>query len=157
MPRSWTCAAGLSLALAAGALAQEAQPSGWYLEEFESSGINDLFLYWQDTALGAQMLQINCQEGFGDVVVSAFIDPLDSDPTEILLADGDTQVALDFVGGGAAGGRYSVGGVTSFSPEVMDIITGQFSVIVDGIEQGRYSAKAAAEKFERMAEACPAG
>ena len=107
MLKSWTGVLGVSLALAAGALAQEAQPSGWYLEEFESSGINDLFLYWQDAALAVHTLQINCQEGYADVVVSLFIDPLDSEPAEILLADGDAQVPLDFVGGGEAAGAAS--------------------------------------------------
>lgn len=42
---SWTCAAELSLALVAAALAEEEQTTGWYLEEFESGSVTNLFPY----------------------------------------------------------------------------------------------------------------
>lgn len=58
---------------------------------------------------------------------------------------------------GEVGGRYSVGGITSFGPELVAVLSGQFSVLVDGVEVGRYSTKGAGEDFARMIGACPKG
>ena len=150
-------ALGLLLALtgAAGAQEPEKMPLGWFLEEFESAGLTDIYLYWLDPAAGGPLLQVSCQEKWPDVVVSAYMDVPENEPKSVELVDGDARQGLDFVSSGTVDGRYSAGGVTQFTPEVMDILSGQFSVEVDGVEQGRYSTKGAADMFGRLFEACP--
>ncbi len=147
----------LALALTGAAGAQQAFKEGWMLEEHEASGINDLFLYWYDPETDAALVSISCQEGWPDVVVTAYMDePEGPAPAELALADGPTQHAMEAISG-TVGGRHSVGGITSFTPDLIELLTGQFTVLVNGIEIGRYSAKGAAESFERMIGACPVG
>lgn len=152
--RGWV-ALGVALALAGGAVAQAPTEEGWYIEEFETYGLTDLYLFWWDPAANWQVLQIGCQEKWPDVVISAFMDEPASEPTSVELVGGGARHALTSVSGGVVNDHYSAGGVTQFTPEVMDILDGQFSVEVDGVEQGRYSAKGAAEDFARLFEACP--
>ena len=148
---------GLTLALSSAVPAQEQMPLGWFLEEFESPGLTDVYLYWLDPAIGGQLLQFSCQENWPDVVVSAFMDEPAREPETVELVSGALRQKLDFVSGGVTNNRYSTGGVTQFTPHVVDILTGQdFSVEVDGVEQGRYAAKEGKDAFARLFAACPA-
>jgi hypothetical protein len=128
---------GLVLALSGAAGAQEV-PKGWHLEESEMSGINDLFLSWYDPESGDVLVSLNCQEGYGDVVFTAHMDAPDgAAPREVALVEGETRHVMTAISGEFAG-RYSVGGITSFGPELVDLLAGQFSVLVDGVNVGRY-------------------
>ncbi|MCP8883876.1 hypothetical protein NIM87_10225 [Devosia sp. XJ19-1] len=148
-------ALGVALAMGGAAAAQEAMPEGWFLEEFARSGLTDIYLYWLDPAVGGQVLQISCQEGWPDVSIAAFMDEPETEPKVLSVVAGDRRVDMASPVSGVVNERYSTGGTTLFTPEVMDILSGQFSVEVDGVEQGRYSAAGAGDEFARLFEACP--
>jgi hypothetical protein len=147
-------AGAMALMLVGGAVAQEEFTTGWYLETFETGGGSDLFLYWYDAEAGAHTLQFNCQEGFADFVISAFLDPLPTGPETFAVVGGDAgRVEMEAISG-TVGDRYSTGGITTLTPELVDILSGQFSVEADGDAIGRFSSKGAGEKFAEMAAAC---
>jgi hypothetical protein len=147
---------GLMAALTGAASGVEV-PQGWALEEDASSGVNDMFLSWYDKQSGDVLVSINCQEGYGDVVFTAYVEqPKGEAPRELVLADGARRHAMAAISG-EVGGRYSVGGITSFGPDLVELLGGQFTVLVDGVEAGRYSTKGAQDAFERIIAACPVG
>ncbi|MDB5529004.1 MAG: hypothetical protein JWR51_2107 [Devosia sp.] len=147
---------GLAVALTGAASGQQV-PHGWVLEEDATTGVNDIFLYWYDQQRDKVLVSINCQEGYGDVTFTAYMDrPEGAAPREVVLVDGDTRHGLEAISG-EVGGRYSVGGITSFGPELRELLSGQFTVLVDGVEVGQYSTKGAREEFARIIGACPAG
>lgn len=154
--RAMAAIVALGTILAGAAGAQEL-PRGWYLEEQEMSGINDMFLSWYDPESGDVLMSIHCQEGWPDVVLTAYVEePEGAAPLLLVVADGDLRHAMEAIGG-TVDGRYSVGGITRFEPELVDLLSGQFTVLVDGVEAGRYSSKTATEAFARMFAACPPG
>jgi hypothetical protein len=146
---------GVVLAISGAAGALEL-PQGWFLEESETSGINDLFLSWYDPASGEMLVAISCQEGYGDVVFTVYMDAPDrAAPRELALVEGETRHAMRAISGEFAG-RHSVGGITSFGPELVDLLAGQFSVLVDGVEVGRYSSgSSVAGSGERLTRSWP--
>lgn len=147
---------GAMLALS-GAVGAQEPPTGWVLEESEMGGVNDLFLSWHDPDSGDVLVAINCQESYSDVVFTAYVDAPDgAAPRELALVEGETRHAMEAIAG-EVGGRYSVGGITRFGPDLVTLLSGQFSVQVDGVDVGRYATEGAGEAFARMIAACPAG
>jgi hypothetical protein len=150
---------GMVLALSGSVAAQEPDPfaTGWYLDQSETGGVTDMFLYWFDAEVGLPTFQINCQKGFPDVVIATFTEqPEGGDPDLVAMVGGVQRHEMAAISG-APSGRYSTDGITMFTPELMEILVGQFTVEADGVEIGRYSAKGAAEKFAKMFAGCPAG
>lgn len=156
MIRALILATTMTSALNAAAMAAEDFPTGWYLETFDNSGITDIALYWHDVTLGHQSFTITCTEGYADVVITAYAPKPETDPTTVTVTDGTLRHDMDAISG-EVGGLWSSGGITTFTPDLMGILSGQFTVLLDDTEQGRYSAKGAADKFQQLFEGCPAG
>ena len=94
---------GVVLAISGSAGALEL-PKGWFLEESETSGINDLFLSWYDPESGEMLVAISCQEGYGDVVFTAYMEAPDgAAPRELALVEGKTRHAMTAISGEFAG------------------------------------------------------
>lgn len=148
-------ALGLALALSGGAGAQEKIARGWHIEEFDS-GITEIYLVWYDPAETVPRLQLSCTEGWPEVSIVAFIDAPAADPKELALVEGDVRYAMEPISG-TVNDVYSTGGSATFTPELIELLSGQFTVQVDGVDIGRYSTKGAADKFGRLFEACPVG
>jgi hypothetical protein len=150
-------AIGLALALTGAAGAQQAFKEGWMLEEHEASGINDLFLYWYDPETTRRWSRSPARKA-GPMSWSP---PIWTSPRVPRRPNWCWPMARRNTPWRSSVARWA--GAIQWAespaspPDLVELLTGQFTVLVDGIEIGRYSAKGAAESFERMIGACPMG
>ena len=148
---------GLAAGFAGPVLAQKAAPEGWLLQEQVMSGINDLTLAWYAPGSGEVLVAISCQGGYSDVVFTAYTDRPKAGTkaaTTLALMSGAQHFAMEAISG-EMHGRYSVGGITSFQPKLTDLLKGSFTILVDGVEIGRFSTTTAQKEFKRIIAACP--
>lgn len=147
---------GLAAVVAGPVLAQKTAPQGWLLQEQVMSGINDLTLAWYAPGSGDVLAAFNCQKGYSDVVFTAYTDrpKAGTKAAKLALKNGMQHVVMEAISGDMHG-RYSVGGITSFQPELVDLLKGPFTILVDGVEVGRFSTTTAQKEFDRIIAACP--
>lgn len=146
----------LAAVFAGSALAQKKAPEGWLLQEQVMSGINDLTLAWYAPGSGEVLVAISCQGGYPDVVFTAYTDrpKTGTKAAKLALKNGTQHVDMEAISG-EMHGRYSVGGITSFQPNLVDVLKGTFTILVDGVEIGRFSTTTAQKEFDRIIAACP--
>lgn len=147
---------GLAAVIAGPVLAQKTAPEGWLLQEQVMSGINDLTLAWYAPGSGEVLVAINCQKGYSDVVFTAYTarPKAGTKAAKLALKNGTQHVVMEAISG-EMHGRYSVGGITSFQPNLVDVLKGSFTILVDGVEIGRFSTTTGQKEFDRIIAACP--
>ncbi len=149
--------AGAAVLLGTAVLGQEV-PEGWHLQEEDMGGYIDLMLAWYEPGSGDVKVAIGCQESYGDVVLTVYVDgPAEpgAAPVQVVLEKAGTRFAFESPVSDYNG--YSVGTITNFGPELTALLRGGFAVSFDGVAHGEFGAKSGKGEIDRILEACPAG
>lgn len=138
----------------AGAALGQALPEGWYLQEEDMGGVIDMTLAWYERGSGDVKVAFHCQKGFGDVVLTIYVDgpAVDAAPVAVVLEGDGTRFAFESPVGDYNG--FSVEAIASFGPELTALLRGGFAVSLDGVAHGTFGAKSGKGEIDRILEAC---
>jgi hypothetical protein len=80
-----------------GAALGQALPEGWYLQEEDMGGVIDMTLAWYEKGSGDVKVAFHCQKGFGDVVLTIYVDgpTADGAPVAVVLEGDGTRFAFE--------------------------------------------------------------
>jgi hypothetical protein len=135
----------------AAAQAQEI-PDGWYLHD-ELSPSLDLVYY--DVAARDHELKMSCSEGFAELLISFYPDtPMPEREYDLSLRHGDLAVATD-ARGTTYNDQYSIEGVTTMNQSMAQLLSGEFSVWVDGVTMKSFNVSEETKgHVSRFVDAC---